>query len=153
MGKAIRYFGRAVDIGRKMREVHLPRRGFGLSAAAAVIFLQGYLILAFMLLCLGPLRLPETTCNVEASAWLVLAAAILIAAYLSAAWGLWQMRWWGFALAISLQLLELAGVINQGTIWVGFGSIDVLPPLLILYLLIAYVRRFQVRMPWSRSGA
>ena len=137
MSKAIRYFGRAVDIGHKMREVHLPRRGFGLSAAAAVIFLQGYLMLAFMLLCLGPLGLPGTTCNAELSAWSVLAGAVLIAAYFSGAYGLWQLRWWGFALAISLQLLELAGVINQGTIWWGFGSLARLPPLLVLHLLIA----------------
>ena len=157
MSKAIRSFGRAVEIGRKMGEVHPPRRGFGLSAAAVIVFLQGSTILVLLLaaLGLGPL-LPEAIVKPD-HALGYLMGFVLSLSYLAAACGLWQMRRWGFALAVSLQLLELVGVINQGTMWVGFksasASFDVLPPLLVLYLLIAYVRRFQVRMPWGRSGA
>jgi hypothetical protein len=155
MSKAIRSFGRAVEIGRKMGEVHPPRRGFGISAAAILVFLQGSTILVLLLaaLGLGPL-LPEAIVRPD-HALVYLMGFILSLAYLAAGYGLWQMRWWGFALAVSLQLLELAGVINRGTMWVGFKSpsvsIDVLPPLLAIYLPIAYLRRFQVRMPWERK--
>jgi len=158
MSKATRCFGRAVDIGRKIGEVHPPRRGFGLSAAAVIVLLQGSLLLAVLLLGLGigPLHLPMPIISPE-NGLTYLAAFVITLTYLAAAYGLWQMRRWGFFLSISLQLLELAGVINRGTTWVGFstayGTFDVIPPLLVLYLPIAYVRYFQVRMPWNRSRA
>jgi hypothetical protein len=158
MSKATRCFGRAVDIGRKIGEVHPPRRGFGLSATAIIVLLQGSTILMLLLasLGLGPLHLPEPIVSPK-YALNYLVGFIFALTYFAATYGIWQIRRWGFALAISLQLVELAGVINRGTTWVGFstayGTIDVIPLLLVLYLPIAYVRYFQVRMPWSRSGA